>query len=142
MDGVEKITRKLTAMKRYLDFLISHANISVEELKDNYELRSAIERNFQLLIESTLDIGEIIISAEGYEKPEDYKSVILILGKHNILHKNFAKDFALIAGFRNILVHQYEDVDIEKLHVFLKKLDDFNDFSKYIAHYINAKKGD
>ena len=114
MDSIEKISRKLMAMKRYLDFLKSHAKVSVEELEDNYELRCAIERNFQLLIESTLDIGEIIISTEGFEKPEDYKSVILILGKHKILPNNFASEFALIAGFRNILVHHYEDVDIEK----------------------------
>ena len=31
-------------------------------LENNYELRSAVERNLQLAIESAIDIGEIIIS--------------------------------------------------------------------------------
>jgi len=136
MDTAEKITRKLTAMKKYINFLRSHQKVSIEELKENYELCSAIERNFQLVIESTLDIGEIIISAEAFEKPEDYKSVIITLGNHNILPIEFAKEFALIAGFRNILVHLYEDIDLEKLIEFLNNLDDFDKFSKYIAQYI------
>jgi uncharacterized protein YutE (UPF0331/DUF86 family) len=136
MDTNEKITRKLLAMKKYIDFLNSHQNVSVEELKDDYQLLSAIERNFQLVIESALDIGEIIISAEDFEKPEDYKSVILTLGKHEILPPEFAEEFALVAGFRNILVHIYEEVDIEKLHEFLNNLNDFDKFSKYIAQYL------
>ena len=140
MDEKEKISLKLRSMKKYVDFLSSKRNVSREELEGNYELRSAIERNFQLAIESTLDIGEIIISVEGFEKPEDYKSVILILGKHDILPKDFAEVFALAAGFRNVLVPMYEEVDIDILHDFLhNKLDDFDTFAKFMIKYIGAK---
>lgn len=140
MDEKEKISLKLRSMKKYVDFLSSKRNVSKEELEENYELRSAIERNFQLAIESALDIGEIIISVEGFEKPEDYKSVILILGKHDILPKDFTEQFALAAGFRNILVHMYEEVDINILHDFLhNKLDDFDRFAKFMVKYIGAK---
>ena len=137
MDEKEKITRKLRNMKKYLDFLRSYKSISKEELEENYELESAIERNFQLAIEVVLDIGEIIISAEDFEKPEDYRSIILILGKKGIIPKDFAESFADIAGFRNILVHLYEDLDIEKLHNYLQNnLEDISEFTKYIANYI------
>lgn len=140
MDEKEKISLKLRSMKKYVNFLSSKRNVSREELEGNYELRSAIERNFQLAIESTLDIGEIIISVEGFEKPEDYKSVILILGKHDILPKDFAEEFALAAGFRNILVHMYEEVDINILYNYLhNRLDDFDTFAKYMVEYIRSK---
>jgi len=140
MDEKEKISLKLRSMKKYVDFLSSKRNVSREELEGNYELRSAIERNFQLAIESALDIGEIIISVEGFEKPEDYKSVILILRKHDILPKDFAEEFALAAGFRNVLVHMYEEVDIGILHDFLhNKLDDFDAFAKFMVEYIRSK---
>ncbi|MDI6902640.1 MAG: DUF86 domain-containing protein [Methanocellales archaeon] len=140
MDEKEKISLKLRSMKKYVNFLSSKRNVSREELEGNYELRSAIERNFQLAIESTLDIGEIIISVEGFEKPEDYKSVILILGKHDILPKDFAGEFALAAGFRNVLVHMYEEVDINILYNYLhNKLDDFDKFAKYMVEYIRSK---
>jgi uncharacterized protein YutE (UPF0331/DUF86 family) len=50
-------------------------------LAGDYELRSAIERNLHLALESALDIGEMIISAEDFKKPEDYRGVIQTLGK-------------------------------------------------------------
>ncbi len=140
MDEKEKISLKLRSMKKYMDFLSSKRNVSREELEGDYELRSAIERNFQLAIESTLDMGEILISVEGFEKPEDYKSVILILGKHAILPKDFAEEFALAAGFRNVLVHMYEEVDTGILHDFLhNRLDDFDTFAKFMVEYVRSK---
>jgi len=141
MDEEEKVSRKIGSMKKYVDFLRSYQSVTKERLEEDYELRSAIERNFHLAIESALDIGEIIISAEDFEKPEDYKSVILILGKHKVIPIDFAERFAKAVGLRNILVHMYEEVDIEKLHSYLQNnLGDFDEFAKYIARYLEKEE--
>ena len=140
MDEKEKIARKILSMKKYVDFLRSYQSLSPRKLEEDYELKSAIERNFQLAIESALDIGEIIISAEGLEKPEDYRSVVLILGKQNILPPAFAERFARAVGLRNILVHMYEEVDIQKLHQYMQNnLKDFDEYVKYIAKYLESR---
>lgn len=137
MKTVEKISRKLRFMKRYVDFLKSHRAISAEELEENYELRSAIERNLELALESMLDIGEMIISEKGFEKPEDYKSVMLILGKEGVLPKVFAEKLVPAVGVRNILVHMYTEVDVKKICEFLREnLGDFDEFAKHIANYL------
>lgn len=141
MKTMEKISRKLGFMKRYVDFLKSHRAISAEELEENYELRSAIERNLELALESMLDIGEIIISEKGFEKPEDYKSVMLILGKEGVLPKVFAEKLVPAVGVRNILVHMYTEVDVEKICEFLRgNLGDFNEFAKHIANYLKKSR--
>ena len=133
-----KILRKLSFMQRCVNYLKS-VDAGSTELENNYQLRSAVERNFQLSIESAIDIGEIIISREGFERPEMYRSVFLILGKNGIIPTNFAEEFAQAAGFRNILVHMYEDIDIDILHMFLsEKLDDFDEFARYIAEYLST----
>ena len=79
MEMQETLARKLMAMKTCLDFLRTKKGTTVRDLEDDYELRSAIERNFQVGIEAALDIAEVIISAEGLEKPEDYRGAILTL---------------------------------------------------------------
>lgn len=132
----EKILLKLRNMKRYVDFLKSYKKITKKELENNYVLRSAIERNFHLALESVLDIGEMIISIEEFRKPEDYKEVIEILGKEGILSEKFAKKFAPAAGFRNILVHKYAEVNLDKLNKHLQNIEDFDTFAKYVANYI------
>lgn len=137
MDIKEKIHRKLKLMEEYTKFLESYKTIDGEELEANYELRSAIERNFQVALEAVFDIGESIISHENLKKPESYREIIEILGDNGILSKEFANKFAPAAGFRNILVHMYADVDINELCEYLhNNLGDFDKFATYIAKYL------
>ncbi|MBN2110002.1 MAG: DUF86 domain-containing protein [Methanosarcinaceae archaeon] len=139
MDADEKIVRKLNFMQKSVSYLKSVDSAS-NELETNYEMRSAVERNFQLAIESAIDIGEIIISEEGFERPEDYKTVFLILGKKGIIPEDFAQDLSLAAGFRNFLVHMYEEIDPDILCTFLtERLEDFDEFARYIAKYLSSK---
>jgi uncharacterized protein YutE (UPF0331/DUF86 family) len=67
MKAEDRILRKLSFMQRCVSYLRS-VDAGSTELENNYELRSAVERNFQLAIESAIDIGEIIISREGFEE--------------------------------------------------------------------------
>ena len=138
MSADEKILRKLNFMQKCVGYLKS-IDTDSNNLDMNYGLRSAVERNFQLAIESAIDIGEIIISEKGFERPEDYRSVFLILGKQGIIPMDFAEDFSVAAGFRNVLVHIYEEVDSSLLDVFLtEKLGDFDKFARHIATYVNT----
>ncbi|MDI6819927.1 MAG: DUF86 domain-containing protein [Candidatus Hodarchaeaceae archaeon] len=124
-------------MKRCTDFLRANQHVSSEELEKNYALRSAIERNFQVAIEAALDTAEVIISEEGFEKPEDYRGAILELGRGGILPPEFAERFAPAAGFRNILVHGYAEVDIKKLHeLLLEGPKDFDEFARHVAKHL------
>lgn len=137
MSAENKILRKLNFMQKCVGYLKS-IDTDSNNLDMNYGLRSAVERNFQLAIESAIDIGEIIISENGFERPEDYRSVFLILGKQGIIPMDFAEDFSVAAGFRNVLVHIYEEVDSSLLDVFLnERLDDFDKFARHIATYIS-----
>jgi len=138
MKTKEKVARKIKNMKGYVDFLRKHS-ANEEELLNDDLLKSAIERNLQLAIESALDIGEVIISSENLEKPEDYRSIILILGKESVIPMDFANDFQEAAKLRNILVHMYTEVDTAVISQILENnLDDFDDYARYIAIYCDS----
>lgn len=133
----EKLLLKLRNMKKYVDFLKSRRNITKEKLRKDYTLRSAIERNFHMALESVFDIGEMIISIQELRKPEDYKDIIEILGEEGILPQRFAEKFAPAAGFRNILVHRYAEVKLNELYRHLMEdLEDFDFFAKCIAEFV------
>lgn len=136
----EEIYSKLEDLKKYVQFLRSYQSHRKDELRENYTLRGAVERYLQLALECTLDIGEMIISKEGFRKPDRYREVIEILGEKGILPRDFAKRFAPSMGFRNILVHRYAEVDLDELYRHLKHdLEDFNTFAKCVAKYIERK---
>lgn len=141
MKEKEKISRKIEDLKRFVDYLKSKQNAGIEQLEKDYGLRSAVERNLQISMECVLEIGEMIISREGFRKPENYREVIEILGEEGVLPKKFAKKFAPAAGFRNILVHHYAEVDLEKLHRHLQKdLKDFDTFVRHVVKYVKKWK--
>ncbi len=135
-----EIFSKISDLKGYVDLLKSYRKRKKEDIKEDPTLRGAVERYLQLSIEIVLEIGEMIISKEGLRKPETYKQVIEILGERGVLPKPFAKRFSLAAGFRNILIHRYGDIDADEVCYHLKKdLEDFETFSKHIARFIQKE---
>jgi uncharacterized protein YutE (UPF0331/DUF86 family) len=110
-------------------------------LKNDITLRGAVERYLQVAIECALDIGEMVIASEGLEKADTYRDVIVRLGEAKILDKKFAAHFSLAAGFRNILVHHYAEVNVRETYKHLQKdMDDFSEFAMAISRYLKKKK--
>ncbi|MFW6111107.1 MAG: type VII toxin-antitoxin system HepT family RNase toxin [Thermoproteota archaeon] len=136
----EEIYSKLEDLKRYVQFLRGYQSHTKQELREDHTLRGAVERYFQLALECTLNIGEMIISEEGFRKPESYRQVIEILGEERVLPREFTERFAPSMGFRNILVHRYAEVDVDQMyHRLQDNLQDFNTFAQNIAQYIQDK---
>ena len=107
-------------------------------MENNYELKSALERNLHVAIEAALDIGEMIIAEENLPRPEEYRGVFLALGKAGIIPEDFAKRIAPMVGFRNILVH-YNEIDVDLMCKFIKeRLDDLEEFVSYIRKYVKT----
>jgi len=74
----EKIARKIALLKRALSYLRSKSDVQPTEIEENYELKSALERNLHVAIEAALDIGEMIIAEEGLPRPEEYKGKLTL----------------------------------------------------------------
>jgi uncharacterized protein YutE (UPF0331/DUF86 family) len=80
--------------------------------------------------------------ALGRDVP-DYAGAIDRLAEIGILPHDFAARFRGIAGFRNVLVHGYLDVDVTHLHNLLNShLDDFSVFARHIRLYLGLPDAD
>lgn len=99
-------------------------------------LQSAAERLLQVAIQSLLDIGSHLIAELGFREAEGYAEIVDILGEEGVLPEAFAKRVRKMAGLRNILVHNYLDVDAGKLWKHLGKLDDFEAFCRHVLAYL------
>lgn len=134
----EKTGNKLEALREYAGYLKGYRNCTVDDLKTDPTLRGAVERYLHLSAECVIDVAEIMISELGLRKPEEYRESINILGEAGIIPGEFAHYFSPVAGFRNILVHEYAKIDLTEVHRHLQKdLVDFDKFAKYISEYLN-----
>jgi len=108
---------------------------------DNGVLLSAVERNLHIAIECVLDIGNHIIAEKGFETPEDNEDIIRILGNERVIPSEFASRVKGMAGFRNVLVHEYTGIDYRLLHSYLiYRLDDLREFAHRISLYLEKEK--
>lgn len=138
-DIINLINEKLREMEQNLIFLKQASyEITKDNLKDDIIRYWGIERGLQILIETVIDIANIIISISNVEKPLTYRDSILELSKIGVIPKTFSEELSKMAGFRNILVHDYAKVN-EKiiLEVLDKKLDDFIEYINYINKWLN-----
>lgn len=134
---ITQINEKLNNLGDYLRILKGFGKVSAEYLEENEVERGAIERYLQLASEVVFDVAGQLIAEFRFPTPENYKESILILGKEKVLPQKFAKDFADIAGFRNILVHEYFKIDYKIVADILNnRLGDFNKFAQAVAKYL------
>jgi uncharacterized protein YutE (UPF0331/DUF86 family) len=88
------------------------------------------ERYLQLAIQCVLDISNHIIADMRLNLPSDNKEVFAMLAKHKVVSAALSRKLTAMAGFRNILVHEYLEIDRRRVYSALKN--DLGDFEKFI----------
>jgi len=133
---VRIVRRHLAALRESLGLLATHSDVSLERLDTDIEERWTVERGPQLCAQNALDIATHIVAGRGRDI-SDYASAIDELGRIGVLSREFAREFRGVAGFGNVLVHGYLDVDLEVVHSLLHdRLSDFEDFADRIDDYL------
>lgn len=131
------ILKHLGELEKCIKQLNKHKNCTVQQLLSDFDLRWAVERGLQLAIQNVLDISSHILVEAHVNGLDDYTSIIDQMGVKGIIPGEFAKRIRGMAGLRNVLVHDYVDIDTQKLHDYIAAgLDDFKKFAKYIADYL------
>jgi uncharacterized protein YutE (UPF0331/DUF86 family) len=137
MVDVQTVTERLEALKAYLAELDHYAQYSLGELTTDFVKYRAVERSLQLAAQAVVDIATHIISADYNARVEDYRQAIESLGKEGVLPSAFAERLAPIAGFRNILVHEYLAVDPIKLYdMLIHGRTDLQEFGHRVVKYL------
>ena len=133
------VARHLVALRKALAVLRRHAGVSSGSLGTDAERRWAIERGLQLCAQNALDIASHISSAAGLD-PGSYGSSIDRLVEAGALPQSFGGRLRGIAGFRDVLVHGYLEIDLDLLARMLsERLDDFEEFACHVEHWLNTR---
>lgn len=141
MSSYQEIFIRLEKLKEYLKILKElKKKCSLNDFKRDKVLLGALERYLHLSAEAAIDIGEIIISEKELGAPLFNREIFEILGKEKIFSPALAKNLGNMAKFRNILVHDYVEIDLEKIYYYLQNdLTDFDKFIKSIAKFLKKE---
>ena len=137
MVDVETVIERLEALDSYILELEQLSKYPLKELTDDFVKYRAAQRSLQLAAQAVIDIATHIISADFNMRIQDYRQAILGLGEAGIVGMDFAEGLAPLAGFRNILVHEYLAIDPARVYAALTGgLDDLREFGKQISEYL------
>lgn len=103
------------------------------EFENNYSRQDAAVINVIRACEACIDIGQVIIRAENLGLNKSAGEIFEILAHAKIIPASLSKAMKSMVGFRNIAVHQYQELDFDKLVLVLSnRLDDLLDFVRII----------
>ncbi|HZD23398.1 MAG TPA: HepT-like ribonuclease domain-containing protein [Acidimicrobiia bacterium] len=105
---VRQLLDRIAEEERHLRRL---ARVDEKELLADHDRMHAIKYGFVIAIEAAVDVGRHIIASEALEAPESFAGVFTNLGKAAILTADTTRAMEDAARLRNLLVHQYADVD-------------------------------
>jgi len=90
-----------------------------EALELDLRERRFVEHTLQLAIQAALDVASHIVSDERLGEPRTNRELFDLLQRGGWIVESQAATLRNMAGFRNILVHGYDDVDLAILRDIL-----------------------
>jgi len=125
----------------YLRDLERSIAIIEEALPQKYEefahlpqiIKDGIFKRTEHAIELIFDIMGEIIRARGLETPKDDYNIVDILQGNGIITLEEARTLKAMRGFRNVLVHVYEDLNEEEAYENIKS--GLRDLKKFLEKF-------
>jgi uncharacterized protein YutE (UPF0331/DUF86 family) len=134
--------RSFSLSKRFTKQLLKELEGAVRELescreetfsqlaqsrRERWALRYGVLETIQIVI----DVACAVVSHENLGHPKSYAECLRILGERGRIEKPLAERLARAVGLRNVLVHEYLDVNDR---LVFEALDDLRAFATQIAH--------
>ena len=122
------IQRKFALMDKHLLELQKHlADIDFSTFKNDWALRCMTERALQIMVEIVVDVAERIIAMNNAGPVASSAEAIERLVDLKVLKS--AQPYSDMVRFRNLIVHQYEEIDPEIVYnIARNKLENFRHF--------------
>lgn len=88
------------------------------------------ERYLQLAIQAVLDVSHHLVADLKLGLPADNRDLFEQLARHRIVTVRLSQKLVRMAGFRNLLVHEYLEIDRHRVFAILQ--DELGDFERFI----------
>jgi uncharacterized protein YutE (UPF0331/DUF86 family) len=109
-----------------------------EVLADDIREQRFVEHTLQIAIQAALDVASHIVSDRRLGEPRTNRELFDLLRRDGWLDDTLAGTLRNMAGFRNVLVHGYDDVDLAVVaDVLSNHLGDLEAFVAAVRRRVN-----
>lgn len=135
-----RVARLLERVGRNLAYLHSRAGLDRQVIRGDADRLASLKYHFQTTIEGCMDITLHLCASEGWGPFDTNAAAMRALGEHGVLDPDLAARMAVAVGFRNLLVHQYADVDDDRVVAHLDDLPTLDAFVAAVSAWVAAQR--
>ncbi len=123
------ILRKLADLDLYLAQVSEYRGLTADAYRRDWKVQRIVERTLQMAIEACVDVAAHVIADRGLRVPATSAEAFEVLGEAGLRDPGLTVRMVRMAGFRNVLVHEYARVDAEiVVGILADRLDDLARF--------------
>lgn len=138
------IRRKVKYIQEDLKKLEQFRNLTFNEMAREWLRWYALEWTLVRIIGRAIDINQHLLAELGGKNmppPKDYTETFLLLRSLKVLPEPFIVEIAQSAGFRNRIIHEYNDIDKNLVYQTVgEALDQYAFYCKYILEFLERQK--
>ncbi len=117
----EIVYERLRRLREVVSNLESLREVPRQEFVASFHHYWLAERGLQLAAEILFDVGNHILAGRFGASPSTYEEIPQKLCERKVISENLRDRLRGLGGFRNILVHDYLDVNRDLLYGFLQE---------------------
>jgi len=138
----EFVVRKMRLIGEDLERLAPIGTLPLEAYLADPKYEALAERYLERMIGRMIDVNYHVIVESGNAPPKDYHESFVRLGTLGILEAMFARQLASAAGLRNRIVHEYNELEEEKVYTAIQSsLLDIPMYLKQVKTYLDRIAG-
>lgn len=111
----EIVLVRLRLITKYYNTLEEFRSANLDDFLADFRQQLVVERLLQLMTQAAIDINEHILSKLSPGNSVTNFDAFIELGKYGVISPELAKQIAPSSGLRNRLVHEYDDIDPQKV---------------------------
>ncbi len=111
-----------------------------EEFENNYTKQDSVILNLERASQAAIDIATHIIKVRKLGLPNSSRELFDMLYNDGIISQEICKNMQAMVGFRNIAVHDYQNLNLEiVISIIQNHLTDFEKYTKEIfKNYLDS----
>lgn len=133
----EVVRRRLEKLEEFIEILESLRRYDRKTFKSDPEHYGSAERFLQLAIESVNDVASHVVAARDLGPIEASRDLPVAFVREGVVDQDLAQRWTRMIGFRNILVHNYLEIDRDIVFDVLQdNLRDFEELARAFSIYL------
>ena len=125
------IRAKEDSIARCIARVQTKSHLTYEAFLEDYDAQDVVSLNLERAVQLAVDIAAHIISGTDRPVPDTMRGSFRALGSLGILPVSLVDRMQCAVGFRNTVVHTYQQVDWAIVYAIIHK--HLSDFSDYVA---------